>query len=397
MTTIVVGVDGSSHRPLRDFFAHLEAAPAAVNVASFAGHGSVRAEVMGKDFKRMASDPEIAKMRALLKDDLAAGALGLSTGLEYDPGIYSTTAEVVALARDAAAVGGRYTSHIRSEDRAFWGALDEVLTIGRVARIPVNISHIKLAQRSLWGKTDTLLRILDQARASGIDLTADVYPYTFWHSTITVLFPDRDFQNRPSAEYALTEVTSPEGVLISRFAPEPAYEGKTLAEIARLRGTDGPQTLMDLIRLTKDGELDEGIIATSMAEADVARLIAWPWANVCSDGSLVGRHPRGWGSFPKVLAMTRAAGSPSLEQVVHKMTGLAARNAGIPGRGTITPGMAADLVLFDATAVRDRATPQQPMAQAEGIRGVWVNGALVFDGARPTGATAGQVIRRASR
>ena len=397
ITTIVVGQDGGSNVPLRTFFAKLASAPATVNVASYAGHGTLRAQVMGKDFKRMASDPEIAKMRALFRDDLAAGALGLSSGLEYDPGIYSTTAELVALARDAAAVGGRYISHMRSEDRAFWGAVDELLTIGRMAKIPVQLSHMKLAQRSLWGRTDTLTRLLERARKDGIDVTADIYPYTFWQSTITVLFPDRDFQVRSSAEYALTEVTSPEGLLISRFAPEPSYEGKTLAEIAKLRGTDGPATLMDLIKLTKDGELDEGIIAVSMAEADVTKLIAWPWANICSDGTLFGRHPRGWGSFTKVLAMARASGAPKLETLIHKMTGLSAQNVGITGRGRIAVGMAGDLVLFDPATVSDKATPKAPMAPSVGIKGVWVNGALVYDGVKATAARPGQVIRRSAR
>ena len=397
VTTIVVGQDGGSNYPLRSFFARIDSAPPTVNVASYSGHGTLRGLVMGKDFKRMASDPEIAKMRALFKDDLAAGALGISTGLEYDPGIYSTTAEVVALARDAGAVGGRYISHIRSEDRAFWAAVDEVLTIGRVARVPVQISHMKLAQRSLWGRTDTLFRLLDQARKAGVNVTADIYPYTFWQSTITVLFPDRDFTNRASAEYALREVTSPEGLLISAFSPETSYAGKTLAEVAKLRGTDAPRTLMDLIRLTKDGELDEGIIATSMAEADVATLIAWKWANICSAGSLAGRHPRGWGSFTKVLAMARAPGGPKLETLIHKMTALSAANVGLAGRGTIAMGQAADLVLFDAATVSDRATPKAPMAPSVGIKGVWVNGALVYDGARATSVRPGKALRRGRR
>ena len=397
ITTIVVGQDGGSHYPLKAFFDSLNAAPATVNVASYSGHATLRRRVMGTDYKRMASDAEVARMNALLREDLAAGALGLSTGLEYDAAISSATAEVVLLAREVAKAGGRYISHIRSEDRSFWAAIDEIITIGRVAKLPVQISHLKLAQRSLWGKTDTLEALLQAARTSGVDITADIYPYTYWSSTITVLFPDRDYQVRAAAEYALSEVTSAEGVLITRFAAEPSYVGKTIAQIAKLRGTDGPQTLMDLVALSKNGELDEGINAVSMRESDVNRLIAWPWANICSDGTLEGMHPRGWGSFTKVLAMARAPGAPRLETLIHKMTGLSAAHVGIADRGTIAAGKAADLVLFDPTTVADRSTPAHPMAPSVGIKGVWVNGTAVYDGARTSDARPGRVVRRGAR
>jgi N-acyl-D-amino-acid deacylase len=397
VTTIVVGQDGGSHLPLRPFLDSLDRAPAAVNVASYAGHATIRTRVMGKDFKRMASDAEIARMRALLREELAAGALGLSTGLEYDAAISSATAEVVALARDVARAGGRYISHIRSEDRSFWAALDEIITIGREARVPVQVSHMKLAQRSLWGKADSLIGVLNAARASGVDITADVYPYTYWHSTLTVLFPDRDYDSRAAAEYALTEVTTPEGVLITDFAPEPAYKGKTLAEVARLRGTDAPRALMDLVAMVKDRDVEEGINAVSMAEPDVKRLLRWAHANVCSDGTLEGLHPRGWGSFPRVLAMTREPGGPALAEVIRQMTSLAAAHVGLAGRGRIAPGLAADLVLLDAGTVVDRATPAAPMTPAAGIRAVWVNGALAYDGQAVTPARAGRALRRGTR
>jgi N-acyl-D-amino-acid deacylase len=395
ITTIVVGQDGGSYYPLRTFFARLDSTPAAINVASYTGHGTLREAVMDSGFRRMASDREIARMRQLLREELAAGALGLSSGLEYDPGIYSTTAELVALAREAAAVGARYASHIRSEDRAFWGAVDELLTIGRVARLPVHLSHAKLAMRSLWGGADSLRSILDRARAEGIRVTADVYPYAYWQSTLTVLFPDRDFTNRRSAEFALTETTTADGALVANFAPNRAWAGKTIAEIAALRGTDAPQTLMDLIAMTQNGALDESVIATSMDEGDIRRLLAWPWANICSDGSLRGRHPRGWGSFPRVLRMAREGSLPlSLAEVIHKMTGLAAANVGLVGRGLIAPGMAADLVLFDPSTVADRATPADPNAASVGVTAVWVNGRLVQHNGVPTGLRPGRTLRR---
>ncbi len=219
ITTTVGGQDGESELPLGRFFARLEERPAAINLASYVGHGTVRGKVMGEDFRRTASPEEIASMAALVEQEMQAGALGLSSGLEYDPGIYSTTAEVVALARVAAASGGRYISHIRSEDRRFWEAVEEILTIGREAGLPVQISHVKLALRSLHGQAGKLITILDEARAAGIDVTADIYPYTYWQSTLTVMFPDRNFSDREAAEYAVEELAAPEDMLIPGLRP----------------------------------------------------------------------------------------------------------------------------------------------------------------------------------
>jgi N-acyl-D-amino-acid deacylase len=403
ITTIVVGQDGGSRSPLADFFARLEREPPAVNVASYSGHGSVREQVMGADFKRAATPQEIERMRELVRADMQAGALGLSTGLEYDPGIYSTPEEVVELARVASSFGGRYISHIRSEDRQFWQAIDEIIAIGRQARIPVQVSHIKLAMRSLWGRADSLVRVLDRARASGVDITADIYPYTYWQSTLTVLFPERDFENRATAEFVLREISAPEGLLLARFDPDTAYVGRTVAQIAAARGTDPPATLMALIRESlelerRTGSSAESVIGTSMTERDIERLLAWPFANVCSDGGLAGRHPRGFGAFTRVLGeYTRDRRVFSLEEAVRKMTSLSARNVGIVERGRIAPGHYADLVLFDAATVRDVATPEQPQARSVGIRRVWVNGELVYDGNAPTARHPGQVLRRVSR
>jgi N-acyl-D-amino-acid deacylase len=401
VTTIVAGQDGGSRTPLAEFFARLERTPPAVNVASYVGHGTVRSTVMGDDFRRVATPAEVGRMREIVEAEMRAGALGLSTGLEYDPGIYSSRGEVLELARAVAPFGGRYISHVRSEDRAFWQAIDEIIAIGRDARIPVQISHIKLAMRSLWGQTDSLFRMLDRARVAGVDVTADVYPYTYWQSTLTVLFPERDFANRAAAEFALQEVSAPEGLLLSRFAPDSTYVGRTVADIARLRNTDAATTLMALIRETVEAERagrpsDESVIGTSMAERDVARLIAWPHANICSDGELAGRHPRGFGAFPRVLGRyVREQKVIPLPEAVRKMTSLAAAHVGITDRGRIAPGYFADLVLFDPATVIDRATPTAPRETAVGIRTVWVNGEVVYEGGAPTGRHPGRVVRRA--
>jgi N-acyl-D-amino-acid deacylase len=404
VTTIVAGQDGEHPMPLASTLAELEREPPAINVAFYAGHGSLRAAVMGEDFRRPATPAEIEAMARLLGRELAAGALGLSSGLEYDPGIYSERAELVALAKVASAAGGRYISHVRSEDRWFWEAIDEILAIGREARLPVQISHMKLAMTSLWGQSTRLLALLDQARAQGIDVTADAYPYTYWQSTLQVLFPKRDFEDRAEAEKVLREIAPPDGLRLTSFAPEPSYAGKTVAELALLRGEDPASTLMGLIRESlawsrehPEAEEVESVVGTSMTEEDVAALLAWDHTNVCSDGELDGSHPRGFGAFPRVLArLVRERGTFALETAVAKMSRLAAEHVGLRGRGTIAPGCYADLVLFDPARVNDEATVAEPHRVATGIVEVWVNGRSVWRGGRVTGERPGRVLRRGS-
>ena len=393
ITTVVAGQDGGSEFPLQEFLERFSSAPPSVNLASFAGHGTLRRRVMGDDFRRAATPAEVAKMSDLLHEEMKAGALGLSSGLEYDPGIYSKTEELIVLARIAAQYrGARYTSHIRSEDRAFWEAIDEAIRIGREARIPVQISHLKLAMRSLWGQTGRLLGMLNDARAAGVMVTADIYPYTFWQSGLTVLFPERNFTDRAAAEFALREVTSPEGVLIVRSPNDPGLVGRRLADVAATRGVDAAQAMMDIIRETKG---DVGIVATGMNESDVVTLTRWPFANICSDGTSTGGHPRGYGAFPRVLGRyVREQKALSLEDAVRKMTSLAAANVGLADRGRIEAGAYADLVLFDPATIIDRSTIEDPKATSEGVRAVWVNGQLVFESGRTTRARPGRVLRR---
>lgn len=403
ITTLVGGQDGGSPMPLAAAMDSLRAKPSAVNAAWYAGHNSIRRAVMGTDFARVATTREVDSMATLLRRELDAGALGLSTGLEYDPGIYSNRDEVLRLAKVAAAAKGRYISHIRSEDRWFWDAIDEVVTIGREAHMPVQVSHVKLGMLTLWGQTDSLLRVLDAARASGVDITADLYPYPYWHSTLTVLFPKRDFGNRAEAETVLREIAKPEGLLIGAYAANPAYRGKTVAEIAALRHEPPATTLMALIadalaweKAHPDSdESSESVVATSMSEGDITALLRWPHTNISSDGAMDGSHPRGYGAFPRVLAKyVRDGKALPLEEAVHRMTGLAAAHVGITRRGTIAPGNYADLVLFDPATVTDHATPAQPHLVSTGIEGVWVNGRAVWRGGAVTGVHPGRVLTR---
>ncbi len=395
ITTIVVGQDGGSNFPLSDFFKKIEETPVAVNVASYSGHNTLRDSVIVGDYKRVCTPQEVEQMKAMLKQDMDAGALGLSTGLEYDPGIFSDPTEVMELSKLTAQLGGRYISHIRSEDRFFWKAVGEIINIGSVTKMPVQISHTKLAMRNIWGQSDKLLRRLDSARAAGINLTADLYPYAYWQSTMTVLFPDRDFKNRKTAEFALNEITTPEGVLLGDYSPDTTYIGKTLAEIAALRKTDAPKTLMDMIAEIETKNGDESIIATSMMEKDIAAIMKWPYTNICSDGSGVGRHPRGYGAFTKILRQyVREEKVLTLEEAIRKMTSLSADNVGIKKRGRIAIGQFADLVLFDPATVADQATPQKPQLPSVGIDKVWVNGKEVFSQGKTATNYSGRVIRR---
>lgn len=399
ITTVVVGNDGVSPFPLAGFYARLDSAPVAVNIASYAGHGSLRRAVMGEDFRRVATQAETDSMKSLLYQELDAGALGLSTGLEYDPGIYSDYQELLSLTQATSAEGGRYISHIRSEDRDFWPAIDEIIRLGRDAGIPVQISHLKLAMRSLWGRPDSLVALLEAARASGVQITADIYPYTYWQSTMEVLFPERNFADRSAAQFALRELAGPDDIRFGAFDPEPSYVGKTLAEVARARGSDPANTLMTLIReaqvaATAGKPANESIIATSMKTGDVDRLLQWEWTNVCSDGELDGRHPRGFGAFAKVLGEVRTREVLTMGEAIRKMTSLAARNLGLTERGTIRDQAVADLVLFDPELVADQATLANPHQLATGIVSVWVAGELVFDRGAATGKRPGVVIRR---
>lgn len=396
ITTIIIGQDGGGQFPLADYFPKLEKAPATVNVGSFAGHNTLRHAVLGnEDFRRIATPEEVTKMASLLRKELDAGALGLSTGLEYDPGIFSNTEEVLALAKVAAHAGGRYISHMRSEDIDLESAIEELLYIGREAKIPVQISHFKIGMKGKWGLAPDLIAWLQAARNEGIRVSADIYPYEYWLSTLEVLFPKRDFTNRASAEFALRELAPPEGMLIARYEAQPEYVGQTIAQIAATTGEDPATTYMRLIATANEKKAGEAVIGASMTESDIETLMGWAYTNICSDGYGGGIHPRGYGAFPRFLGRyVRERKVMSLETAVHKMTGLSAENMGLPNRGMIAAGYFADLVLFDPNTVQDRSTTQNPHELSEGIDKVWVNGVLVYENRQVTKARPGMVLKR---
>ena len=402
ITTAVVGQDGDAPHPLADFFGALEATPPKVNIAAYAGHNTLRYEVMGADFRRAANDDEIKAMAALLEGELAAGALGLSTGLEYEPGIHSETREVVQLAQLTADAGGRYISHIRSEDRWFDDALEEIIQIGRATGMPVQISHLKVAMASQWGRAPWVIERLNAARQEGIDLTADIYPYTYWQSHMMVLLPERDPLDLDAIDFVMAELAPPDGIIFTHFPAEPDYVGMTLTEVAAAREQRPAEAFSALAQMSiahedATGEMGDMMIGTSMRDDDIAAFIAWPHANICTDGSLRDRHPRGAGSFPRVLARyVRERGVLSLESAIHHMTGLSAQHMGFVERGVIAPGMMADLVLLNPDTVTDLATTSEPFTLSKGIHSVWVAGQRVLHEGAVSEAFPGRVIRRDS-
>lgn len=401
ITTIVVGMDGYGSY-VDSIIAGYRSRPLAANIATYTGHTELRERVMGTaQLNRPATEAELATMKAILADEMKKGSLGLSTGLEYAGAYFSNFHEVVELARVAAAAGGSYTSHLRSEDIAMNEAINEIIEIGREAKIPVQISHLKIALKDDWGTAPQLLARLQQARLSGVNITADVYPYDFWSSTLKVLFPKTDYTSLASAKFAVDHTFDPAGSVLVTYAPVPAYRGKTISEIAALRNESPAQTLIWLIATADDfskshPEVDdvETIMGKSMSDEDISSFLASPFTNICSDGS-GGGHPRGFGTFTRVLGRyVREKKITTLEQAIYKMTALAAEHSGIKNRGQVAAGFYADLVLFDPLTVTDKAGIEDPHAISEGILQVWVNGTAVYpalDAAKPY---PGQFIKK---
>lgn len=403
VTSIFIGQDGESNFPLQDYYAHLAATPAAINVASMIGHATLREQVMGTDLYRPATAAELAKMRALLSSELKAGAFGLSTGLEYEKEHFATTDEVIDLSKVAAASGGFYISHVRDEGDHVFDSFDEILRIGREAHIPVEITHIKLGSTPVWHQAATRMpAFFAAAKRDGIDLTADVYPYTYWNATIRVIVPDRDFYNPEKVATAIKDNGGAAAIRLVRYTPEPALAGKTLDQIAAAWKLTPVKAYMRIVRATA-AEIEPGsptlekIIATSMSEDDVRWFMAQPAIMFCSDGELHGTHPRGAGTFPRILGhYVREEKVLTLEAAIHKMTELPARRLGLPDRGQLSAGYIADLVVFDPATVIDRSTIEHPEAPPAGIADVMVAGEWVIDEGRVTGRHPGRVLRRAS-
>ncbi len=403
ITTVFVGQDGESQYPLADFFAKLEKQPASINFASMAGHGTLREQVMGhgKELLRPSRPEELERIKRLLAQEMQAGAFGLSSGLEYDAGHFATTDEMVELSKVAAQYGGFYISHVRDEGNKVFDSYHEILEIGRRAHLPVEISHIKLATTPVWHMAPSRMpEFFAQAKSQGVDLKADVYPYTYWQSTIRVIVLDRDYFNAEKVAKVIAENGGADHIRLARYQPDPSLAGKTLDDISKQLGVTPAEAYGRLVQATMpgpDGKApEEGIIATTMSEDDVRWFIANPNIMFCTDGALHDHHPRGAGAFPRILGRyVREQKVLSLPAAIHKMTAMPAAQLGLKDRGRVAPGYVADLVLFDPATVMDQSTVDKPEAPPLGIPLVMVSGVWAVNDGKVTGAHPGKVLRHA--
>ena len=417
VTTEIAGQDGGSV-DLIAFFPELERRGASVNLASMVGAGTIRGQVIG-EIDRPATSAEIAQMQALVRAALDAGACGLSSGLEYVPGAFANRSELVALAGVLQGTGLPYATHMRNEDDALLAAVEEAITIGRFAKVPVHISHLKTQGARNWYKTSAVIETIENAQRDGSDITFDRYPYIAYATGLSNLFPvwARDggtdkFMERladPSHQPAIrayvedkiAQLGSWDSVQISGTGAEELTwaRGKRLGTLARARNAQPYDLLIEIITTDR---ARTGMIGFGMDEPGTERYLAHPLCMICSDAAASSLnaqgspHPRAFGSFPRVLAhYVRDRKIMSLETAIRKMTSMPARRLKLHGRGEIRVGAFADVVAFDAARVADRATFENPKAYPTGIAHVWVNGVHVVRDAEHTGATPGRVVRPA--
>ena len=390
ITTVVIGQDGGSPFPVGEYLARLDQNPIALNVLTFVGHATVRSRVMGEDTNRHATPAEVEKMKQLVEEAMRDGAIGLSSGLEYETGKPASTAEMIALARAASAFGGIYISHIRDEADKTFDALNEAIQIGREARLPVQISHIKLGSVAVWGRAGEAVALINKARLRGQDVTADCYPYDAWSSTIRVLISSGRHDDPTDVARGLADVGGPANITIVSCSAHPDYEFKNMEEISRREGITPVELYMKIVR---DG--GAGVVCHSMKDSDISTFYRQPWVMVSSDGGIGSRHPRGAGSYPRVLGRyVRELHWLTLPDAIRKMTSLPAQRFKLRDRGLIHAGFKADLVVFDPKTIIDRATFQQPQLTAVGVQRVFVNGVEVWSDGKVTGERSGRALRR---
>lgn len=408
VTTVITNNDGGGPVDIGAQLARWTQQGIGTNAAVYIGQGSVRGHVMGSS-GLPPTRAQMDSMKKLVARAMDDGAIGMSTGLFYAPGSYSTTEEVIELAKVAAAQGGRYDSHIRDESSYGIGvvkAVDEVVRIGREARMPAHVSHIKALGVDVWGRSDSIIALMKRARAEGVDVSGSLYPYTASGTSITAsLFPrwaetgGRDSVNIRLADPALrarivsemTENMRRRGganSLLITGGRDSSIRGKRLDAIATMWGTTPIEAA---IRIIQAG--GASVASFNMDEADIIAFMKQDFISIDSDGS--DGHPRKFGAFPKFFreyVMDKKV--MSLQEGVRKSSAASAAMLGLRERGTIAPGLFADVVVFDAAKFRDRATYEQPTLLAEGMHYVLVNGALAVENGRYTGATPGRVLRR---
>ena len=415
-----------SWNTFREFFARLEKQGMGINLASYVGATQVRRAVIG-DGDRAPTPAELDKMKALIRDAMQDGAVGVSTSLQYAPAPYASTEELIALASEGAKLGGIYATHMRSEGDAIIPAIDEAIRIGREAHIPVEIWHLKASGRQNWGRMPEIIAHIDEARRSGVEIGANTYAYTAWFNSFSAFIPPwahdggdaklierlkdpamrariRKEMLAPSSTWdnEWNEILGPEAILLSvvqnpKLLP---LQGKTIAEIAALRKTDAIDTIFDI--LIEDNAATE-VAVFGMSEPDVRLALQQPWVSVCNDSQgtatdgLLGQqhpHPRAYGTFPRILRKyVREDGALTLPDAIRKFSALPASRLRLADRGAIKAGMWADIVVFNPETITDLATFDKPNQLSQGMQYVLVNGVPVIEHGAMTNALPGKVVR----
>ncbi len=411
---------------LAEYLEHLERRGVSPNVASFIGAATPRIHVIGYD-DRPPTAEELEQMKALVRQAMEQGALGVASSLVYPPGFFASTEELIELSKVAAEYDGVYATHIRSEGEQLVEAVEEALRIGREAGLPVEIYHLKAAGKSNWPKLDQVIDLIEKARASGQKVTADVYTYpagaTGLNSTMPPWVQDGGFEaslermrdpatrrrikhemNKPAKDWEnmYMQAGGPEGVLLVGFKNEQLkqYTGKTLAEVAKLRGTSPEDTAMDLI--IEDGSRVNTVYFTQ-SEDNLRKKLQLPWISICSDAASLtsegvflksSTHPRAYGSFARMLGKyVREERLVPLEEAIRRMAALPVQTLGIKGRGMLKEGNFADVIVFDPAKIQDHATYAEPHQYATGMAHVFVNGVQVIADGEHTGAKPGRFVK----
>jgi len=421
VTTIIEGPDGGSPVPLGPFLAKLEATQKSINIGTFIGQGSVREAVLGRANRRP-TPAELDKMRSLVEDGMKAGAFGMSTGLFYVPGAFTPIEEVIELAKVAAKYGGIHISHMRDEAFGVVDSVKETIRIGEEGGLPTQVTHHKIVGPANYGKSVETLKLIDAARARGVDATSDQYPYTASSNAfVASMIPQwaqeggreqmlARLKNPATRKEIGTETVriikeergggDPKNVFLAQCDFDASMAGKNLADVTRLRGMEVTlENAAEAAMWVVEQGSCQGVYH-AMSEQDLERVMRHPATMIASDGwvQILGRgvpHPRSYGTFVRVLGVyVRERGVITLEDAIRKMTSFPAQRMRINDRGVLRPGMKADITVFDPARVRDTATFEKPHQYPEGISTVIVNGQVAFDGKAMTAARPGKVLRR---
>lgn len=418
VTSVVTGNCGGSNTDIADYFLRLDSVKMGINVATLIGHNSVRRAVMG-DAQRDPSSDEQQRMEALVAQAMQEGAVGFSTGLIYVPGTYSKTSEVIGLAKAAAVHNGVYASHIRDEGDHVTEAIEEAVNIGRVNRMPVEISHFKVTYKPNWGRSSSTVEQVERARREGVDVTIDQYPYVASSTTLNTLLPTWAFSGgSDSLQYRLSDPKIRKEIkmqmlktlkrkkeknysyaVVARYPYDTLMNGKNLTQVNVALGKKSnagneAETIMDMV-----AKGSAQMVYFSMSEPDLQSIMRYPFNMFASDAGIIRYgsgvpHPRGYGTNARVLGRyVRELKVLRLEEAIRRMTSLPAQKFRIADRGLLKPGMAADIVIFDEHKVGDASTFEKPHSYSIGFHYVIVNGELAIENDQITASRNGTVLR----